>query len=145
MKKNFLTKVAILTLCFFLVGCGNKTTNEDKTNSDNNTPTVKENITLDNVQSKIEALGITCEKTEVYYQMVGATNGFKLNTKDTRVEIYKFDKSSVAYKKAEKEQKITLDGMDMSFDAKVQNGYAYIIDNDFPKYEEVINILNKLK
>lgn len=35
--------------------------------------------------------------------------------------------------------------MDMSFDAKVQNGYAYIIDNDFPKYEEVVNILNKLK
>lgn len=145
MKKNFLAKVAILTLCFFLVGCGNKTTNEDKSNNDNNTPTVKENITLDNVQSKIEALGITSEKTEVYYQMVGATNGFKLNAEDTRIEIYKFDKSSDAYKKAEKEQKITLDGMDMSFDAKVQNGYAYIIDNDFPKYEEVVNILNKLK
>ena len=145
MKKNFLTKVAILTLCFFLVGCGNKTTNEDKTNNNNNTPTVKENITLDNVQSKIEALGITCEKTEVYYQMVGAANDYELSAADTRVEIYKLDESRNAYKKAEKEQKITLDGMDMSFDAKVQNGYAYIIDNDFPKYEEVVNILNKLK
>lgn len=144
MKKFLFVNLAILTLCFFLVGCGNKSTNENKTSNDN-TPTSKENITLDNIQSKIEALGITCEKTEVYYQMVGATNGFKLNVDDTRVEIYKFNKSSDAYKKAEKEQKLTLNDMDMSFDAKVQNGYAYIIDDEFPEYEKVVSILNQLK
>lgn len=144
MKKFLFVNLAILTLCFFLVGCGNKSTNENKTNNDN-TPTSKENITLDNIQSKIEALGIACEKTEVYYQMVGATNGFKLNVDDTRVEIYKFNKSSDAYKKAEKEQKLTLNDMDMSFDAKVQNGYAYIIDDEFPEYEKVVSILNQLK
>lgn len=145
MKKFLFVNLAILTLCFFLVGCGNKSTNESKPSNDNNTPTSKENITLDNIQSKIEALGITCEKTEVYYQMVGATNGFKLNVDDTRVEIYKFNKSSDAYKKAEKEQKLTLNDMDMSFDAKVQNGYAYIIDDEFPEYEKVVSILNQLK
>lgn len=145
MKKFLFVNLAILTLCFFLVGCGNKSTNEDKPSNDNNTPTSKENITLDNIQSRIEALGITCEKTEVYYQMVGATNGFKLNVNDTRVEIYKFNKSSDAYKKAEKEQKLTLNDMDMSFDAKVQNGYAYIIDDEFPEYEKVVSILNQLK
>lgn len=145
MKKFLFVNLAILTLCFFLVGCGNKSTNENKPSNDNNTPTSKENITLDNIQSKIEALGITCEKTEVYYQMVGATNGFKLNVDDTRVEIYKFNKSSDAYKKAEKEQKLTLNDMDMSFDAKVQNGYAYIIDDEFPEYEKVVSILNQLK
>lgn len=144
MKKFLFVNLAILTLCFFLVGCGNKSTNENKTNNDN-TPTSKENITLDNIQSKIEALGITCEKTEVYYPMVGATNGFKLNVDDTRIEIYKFNKSSDAYKKAEKEQKLTLNDMDMSFDAKVQNGYAYIIDDEFPEYEKVVSILNQLK
>lgn len=144
MKKFLFVNLAILTLCFFLVGCGNKSTNEIKP-SNENTPTSKENITLDNIQSKIEALGITCEKTEVYYQMVRATNGFKLNVDDTRVEIYKFNKSSDAYKKAEKEQKLTLNDMDMSFDAKVQNGYAYIIDDEFPEYEKVVSILNQLK
>ena len=35
--------------------------------------------------------------------------------------------------------------MDMSFDAKVQNGYAYIIDDEFPEYEKVVSILNQLK
>lgn len=138
--------ILVVTFTLMLAGCGgNKNTVEDKKDNTNSGTVEKETINLENLQSKIEALGISCEKTEVYYQMVGATNGFKLNAEDTRVEIYKFDKSSDAYKKAEKEQKITLDGMDMSFDAKVQNGYAYIIDNEFPKYDEVINILNNLK
>ena len=63
---------------------------------------------------------------------------------ETKVEIYKFDKSSDAYKDAEKSQKLTLSGLDSSFDATVKNGYAYVIDNEFPKHDEVVNLLEQL-
>ena len=34
--------------------------------------------------------------------------------------------------------------MDSSFDATVKNGYAYVIDNEFPKHDEVVNLLEQL-
>ena len=76
--------------------------------------------------------------------MVGASEGFKLKSGETKVEIYKFDKSSDAYINAEKSQKLTLSGLDSSFDAKVKNGYAYVIDNEFQKHDEVVKLLEQL-
>ena len=94
MKKGLISIMAI-AMVFTLTACGNNnssTTTND--NSNNATETKKSSINLDNVKSKIEELGVNVEETEVYYQMVGATNGMKLVNGDYRVEIYKFDKSS---------------------------------------------------
>ena len=122
-------------MCLTLTACGSKD-DEKKQTSDA--------INFSNVQSKIEDLGIKCEKTEVAFDMVGAKDGFKLNYNENHIEIYQFDKNSEVYKEAEKNQKLTISSMNMSFDAKVKNGYAYIIDDNFEKHNDIVKILDKL-
>lgn len=134
----------VIAFVLLLVGCGNEKNNNDTPKNKDNNPVEKEKINLTNIQNKIENLGITCEKSDAFYQMVGASEGFKLKSGETKVEIYKFDKSSDAYKNAEKSQKLTLSGLDSSFDATVKNGYAYVIDNEFPKHDEVVKLLEQL-
>lgn len=141
MKKIFIGIMAVL-VCFTLTACNS---NNSSNNEKNENKQEESTSNLSNVQSEIEALGVECEKTETAYEMVGAIDGFKLNSDDYTLEIYKFDTSSDAYKTAEENQELVLDGMDYSFDAKVQNGYAYIIDDNFPQHDEVVKILNNLK
>lgn len=153
MKKIF-TSCLILSLCFLLSGCGNNaktevnnsSSNTNKQETNTQTPTVeeKENINLSNIKSKLENLGLDITEEQVYYQMVGATNGTKLYSGEYRVEIYQFDKTSEEYKKAESSQKLEL-SEDMSFDAVVKNGYAYIIDDEFPQHDQVIDLLKQLR
>ena len=134
MKKLFIATLSIL-MCLTLTACGSKD-DEKKQTSDA--------FNLSNVQSKIEDLGIKCEKTEVAFDMVGAKDGFKLNYNENHIEIYQFDKNSEVYKEAEKNQKLTISSMNMSFDAKVKNGYAYIIDDNFEKHNDIVKILDEL-
>lgn len=147
MKKILLSIFAIL-VCFSLTGCANKTEN-DKSNNDNsnktNTNKTEEKVTLDNLEEKVKSLGIIFEKTETAYAMVGAKAGYKLSTDEGRVEVYQFDKSGDAYKTAEKKQQLVIESMNYTFEAKVQNGYAYIIDKEFPQYDKVVSLLEKLK
>lgn len=119
-----------------------KDTISESTNENTN-ETVDEKVTIDNIQKHIESLGIKVEVDEPYYKLVGANAGIKIYSGDSRIEIYRFDKSSDAYKKAEKEQKLSSGGI-ASFDAVVKNGYAYLIDDNFPKRSEVISLLDKL-
>lgn len=144
MKRFVICIMAILT-CFILTACDNNANKENNKDNKNNNKTTEEIINLSNVESKIKSLGIDFKKTEVSYEMVGAKDGFKLVSGDYRIEVYKFNTSSESYKTAESSQKLTIDSMNYSFDAKVQNGYAYIIDDEFPQYSEVIKILNNLK
>lgn len=119
-----------------------KDTISESTNENTN-GTVDEKVTIDNIQKHIESLGINVEVDEPYYKLVGANAGIKIYSGDSRIEIYRFDKSSDAYKKAEKEQKLSSGGI-ASFDAVVKNGYAYLIDDNFPKRSEIISLLDKL-
>lgn len=144
MKKGLISIMAI-AMVFTLTACGNNNTSTTTNDNNNNaTETKKSSINLDNVKSKIEELGVNVEETEVYYQMVGATNGMKLVSGDYRIEVYKFDKSSDSYKAAEKNQKLSI-SEDYSFDAVVKNGYAYIIDAEFPQHDNVVKLLDQLK
>lgn len=144
MKKIIICIIAILT-CFTLTACDNNANEDNNKDNTSNNKTTEEIVNLSNIESKIKSLGIDCKKTEVSYDMVGAKDGFKIVSGDYRIEVYKFNTSSESYKTAESSQKLTIDSMDYSFDAKVQNGYAYIIDDEFPQYSEVIKILNNLK
>lgn len=100
-------------------------------------------INMSNIKSEIEKLGIDVEEKNAYYEMVGASDGVKIYSGDYRIEIYKFDKSSEKYIEAEKNQKLKT--TISSFDATVKNGYAYLIDDQFPKHDEVIKLLEELQ
>ena len=142
--KKLLTLMMIGVVTFTLVGCGNDEKNEKTTEKKDNTVEKDNSVNLSNVQKKIEELGVKLEKTQTAYDMVGANDGFKLTSDDYRIEIYKFDKASEAYKTAETKQALTLDGFgDMN--ATVKNGYAYILDDEFPQHDAVKNIWDQLK
>ena len=100
-------------------------------------------ININNIKSEIEKLGINVEEKDAYYEMVGASDGIKIYSGDYRIEIYKFDKSSDKYIEAEKNQKLKT--AISSFDATVKNGYAYLIDDQFPKHDEVLKLLEQLQ
>ena len=140
--KKILTSLLILVVCCSLTACGDK---KETNNNDNNKTQETDKVTLSNLRSKIENLGIKCEKSVVAYDMVGAKDGFKLKSNNKTIEVYQFDKSSKEYKEAESSQKLNLSSMNMKFDAVVKNGYAYTIEKDFEKYDDVIKILDKLK
>lgn len=139
--KKALTSLLILIVCCSLTACGDK---KETDNNETEKTQTSDSVTLSNLQSKIESLGIKCEKAVVAYDMVGAKDGFKLKSNDKTIEVYKFDKNSNEYKDAESSQKLNLSSMNMKLDATIKNGYAYIIDKDFEKYDDVIKILNKL-
>lgn len=147
MKKKIIFIMSIFAMFLCLTGCGSTTTDSNdnsKSNNDNLKIKTAEKINIDNIQSKISELGVSTETGEVYYQMVGAEKGIKLYSGDYRVEIYKFNKSSDEYKTAENTQKLSI-SEDYSFDAVVKNGYAYVIDNEFPNYDAVVSLLDKLQ
>lgn len=124
----------------------NTTDSKDKVSESTNENTnglLDEKVTLENIQKHIESLGIKVEVDEPLYKLVGAKAGIKIYSGDSRIEIYKFDRSSNAYKTAEKEQKLSSGGT-LSFDAVVKDGYAYLIDDNFPRYSEVILLLERL-
>lgn len=144
-KKGLIISLSLLAL-FGITGCNNKENNNDDTNNiQENDKQNTNTVTLNNLESKIKDLGITVSKTQTSYEMVGAKNGYKLKSGETTLEVYQYDTNSESYKSAEANQKITLEEMNMSFDAIVKNGYAYILDGNFPQYDKVIEILNKLQ
>ncbi|NLW71228.1 MAG: hypothetical protein GX061_09135, partial [Eubacteriaceae bacterium] len=91
--------------------------------------------------------GLTLTKETAFYEMVGAKNGYKLTDKDTGevMEIYAFDKASDAYKKAETDQKLTIESMSYSFDVKTSNGYAILLPENFPQKDAVLGLFNTLQ
>lgn len=146
--KKFLTICFAFVLAITLTGCGSNNNSSDK--KDNNNEQTEqtgqnESYDLSAFENDVKELVPEMVKSEVYYQMVGAIDGFKIynNSDETyRVEIYKFDKNSEEYKKAEADQKLSMDSL--SFDAKVKNGYALLIDDEFPKHDEIIKLFEKL-
>lgn len=144
-------KLLIITLAFglaiTLTGCGNDNKEQTTDNNDNKSEQsqTQTSYSLSDFENDVKALIPTMQKSEVFYQMVGAIDGFKIydSTDQTaRIEIYKFDKASDEYKKAEADQKLYMNNF--SFDATVKNGYAFIIDDEFPEHDKIIELFNKL-
>lgn len=143
--KKIILSLLIVIFIFTMTGCSeNKTTNKTAANSKE-----KSSYSLSDFTKEYEELGIDAQKTDVAYSMVGAKDGIKYiaNSNDEAygLEVYKFDQNSDAYKKAEKNQQLTLEDMDMSLNATVKNGYALILDESYPKHDEIIELFNKLR
>jgi uncharacterized lipoprotein YehR (DUF1307 family) len=134
---------------FTLTGC-EKTEKTDKTstNDDGGSKTVetaKKDLTY--FKTEVKSIVPNSNETTVYYTMVGATNGAKIYSDENnnfRIEIYQFDKTSDKYKTAEKDQQLCISA-DYCFGATVKNGYAMLIDDNFPKKVQVISLFNELK
>ncbi len=145
--KKISVLLVIFVLCFAITGCGQNV--ENNTNNDNSTnnETVKEEkklSSIDDFKNEVKKLGIDFEETKMSAEYINAESGLKLTSDGKKLEVYKFDTNSEHYKTAEENQKVTMDGFG-SFDAIVKNGYALMIDDNFPQYDKVIEIFNKLK
>lgn len=145
--KKISVLLVIFVLCFAITGCGQNV--ENNTNNDNSTnnETVKEEkklSSIDDFKNEVKKLGIDFEETKMSAEYINAESGLKLTSDGKKLEVYKFDTNSEHYKTAEENQKVTMDGFG-SFDAIVKNGYALMIDDNFPQYDKVIEIFNNLK
>lgn len=115
-------------------------------NSDSDKP--KENpITAEEFKTEIGNLGIKATEEETMFELVGAKSGYKLSADGKTLELYVFDKDSEAYKNAEKDGKLTMEslGSDITENVKVANGYAIILPSDFPQYEKVLALFERLE
>ena len=146
MKKLFLSLLAIVICLSLTTGCDSKMENNSNDNNTNNTEEKNNNklTSISDFEKEIKTLGISYKKTEMVASYIGAESGIKLTADDKVIEIYKYDITTDEYKTAESNQQITITGVG-NYDAIVKNGYALLIDDDFPKYNFIIEIFNKLK
>lgn len=134
MKKTIFAILVCGVMVLGLTGCGKGTT------SSNESEQVA--YTFDNLKQDLTTLDSSVEVNEKSASLVGATEGYGYSLSNCTIEVYKYDKKSEQYKKAEKEQKISMPSFEMTFDAVVNDGYAYtIIDGDC---EEVLKFVDKL-
>ena len=124
MKKSIIGFILILTFAITLTGCG---TNNEKTNQEEKTNggTTKTSYNFEDLKSDLLTLDSSTEVNEKSASMIGAEEGYGYIIGECTMEVYKYDKNSDQYKKAVKEQKISMPSFDMTFNATVKNGYAY--------------------
>lgn len=93
---------------------------------------------LSKFEDELKSRNIAYEKIETAAAMIGAEKGVKFLIGDGRVEVYVFDKSSEAYKTAEKNQKISLAGFG-EFPALITGGVAMMVEDlDTATYEAIL-------
>lgn len=132
MKKLLFSLLAIIVCLSFATGCDNKNVTSNNISS------------VDEFSQEVKELGINYVETEMAGSYIGAESGIKLTADNKKLEIYKYNTSTEEYKNAEANQKITITGIG-SYDAIVKNGYALLIDEDYPQYDSIIELFNKLK
>ncbi|MFQ6861782.1 MAG: hypothetical protein ACLROI_00370 [Beduini sp.] len=141
MKKGF-SLLLVAVLLFGIAGCSPKDDGKKETNTD--TPTKEETnkeLSFDTIKKVYEDNGYTIsEETEMAASMIGAKSGFKYKTDKGSLEFYEFDKTSDAYKKAESEGIITLEGFG-DFEIVVNNGFA-IMKTEYN--EEAVKLFQSL-
>lgn len=139
MKKKLLLFVSAVAITLLLTGCGSSTESEPTKQSGG----TKANYTFENLKEDLTALDSNIEIYEKSAGLVGATEGYSYIMGDCSIEVYKYDKTSDQYKKAEKEQKISMPSFEMTYSATVKNGYAYMItDGSCDSAIEYISKLN---
>lgn len=141
MKKG-LSLLLAAVLLFGIAGCSSKDDGKKEENTD--TPTkeeTKKELSFDTIKKAYEDNGYTIsEETEMAASMIGAKSGIKYKTDKGSLEFYEFDKTSDAYKKAESEGIITLEGFG-DFEIVVNNGFA-IMKTEYN--EEAVNLFQSL-
>ena len=140
MKKSIISLIMIFAIFLILTGCGlnSKETNNDTSNENND----KTAYTFEDLKTDLIALDSSTEVNQKSASMIGAEEGYGYTVGDCTVEVYKYNKSSDEYKKAEKDQKISMPSLDMTFKATVKNGYAYTqegtCDSVIPYIEKIM-------
>ena len=165
MKRKIFLIIAIIIILGIIIGVliliNSK---KNKNNENNNTINyieiaerpmreIEETEELKSLPQSLQDIGVeTTKNTELKFEKMGAICGYVLQAKENKtasIAILQYDKKSEEYKKVEKEQKVTLkdeNGNEISsFNAKVSNGFAFKVTGNFPKYEEVVELLKKLK
>lgn len=126
MKK--LNRIIISSLLVFvLAGCGSNESS-DKTETPKSEEKTNSNL-FAAMESTLKNNGFTITDTiDMAADMVGGESGKKFVTDQGNIEIYKFDTSSDAYKKAKDEGKLTLEGFG-DFSVIVNGEYAMLSDD----------------
>ena len=95
-------------------------------------------------EEKLTRDGYSFKKVSKAAAMIGAKQGIEYQISTGAAELYVFDKESEAYKAAEKEQAIQIEGFG-AVEAIVKNGAALIMSDlneyDTKKIEETFNII----
>lgn len=137
--KKIIAVLLIGLMAVSFAACGGSNTDSDQP---------KENsITAEEFKTEIANLGIKATEEETMFELVGAKSGYKLSADGKTLELYAFDKDSDQYKNAEKDGKLTMEslGSDITENVKVANGYAIILPSDFPQYEKVLALFERLE
>lgn len=139
--KKLLALLIVALMAVSFVACGGETNNTEETQ------TSEPKITVEEFKAELKNLGIEGTEEETMYELVGATAGFQLTADDKTLELYTFDKDSDAYKNAEKDGKLTMEslGSEITENVTVANGYAIILPTDFPQYDAVLALFNRLQ
>ena len=120
MKRRLISLFLIAAMALSLFACGGK------------------KDVLAKFEDELKSRNIAYEKIETAAAMIGAEKGVKFLIGDGRVEVYVFDKSSEAYKTAEKNQKISLAGFG-EFPALITGGVAMMVEDlDTATYEAIL-------
>lgn len=149
--KKVLGVLIVMIGLFTITGCNNNSNDNSQTNSNNQNQANEQqeqvetsSYGLNDFENDVKELVADVETTEMAAEYVGAESGIKLTSGDYKIELYQFDKNSSTYQTAEESQQITMEDFG-NFDAKVQNGYALIIDESFPNKTDIENLFDKLK
>lgn len=145
MFKRITILIVTIVFAFLLTGCGSKDVNNStEENKDNMSTeqTTKSSYTFENLKSDLTGLDSGIQVNQKSATMVGAEEGYGYIMSSCSLEVYRFDKSSEQYKTAEKEQKLSMPSMNMSFNATVKNGYAYLVTDG--TCDEALKYVEKL-
>lgn len=90
----------------------------------------------------LAALGISySERVTMDATYIGGEAGYKYQCDDYKIELYQFDPESDAYKKAESEDIVTLEGFG-DFSALAHDGLVLLDSGSLP--QEIIDLFNRL-
>lgn len=101
---------------------------------------------MEAMRDKLKAEGINFEETSVAAEMVGAQEGARFTLADGgRFELYRFDKSSDAYKKATDTMQIELAELDMKMPLAAFNGDTALYLDGVKDEAKIKDIFENLK
>ena len=122
MKNKMIFAILPVAMLLIVTGCGTEKP-EDKKKEDN---TPKVSYSFNELESDLKSIDPNVQVNEKSAGLVGAIEGYGYILENCSIEVYKFDTNSDQYKKAKKEQKLSMPSFEMTFDAKVDNGYGIV-------------------
>lgn len=131
MKKT----IALGMVIMMMAGCSSAPAEQTQQEPDQQ-QVQEEPMSFEKFEKILTDNGLTIsETTDMAADMLGAEQGKKYTTDDGSFELYKFDTSSDAYKKAESDGVVTLEGFG-DFNVTVNDGFALVANDNETITEE---------